>query len=141
MINKKIIGVILTIIIHSVLAFFIYTYARIACSTMEDNLLHVNFEPSGIQMLYYDFVAPIFLLLSIVMYCFKRILMIGVGIRFFPLIIWIVFFCFITYVDRVIHFPYGNIIFYQGSLSIAFVFFMINLIITYRQTYKIINYR
>ena len=92
MINKKIIGIILNIIIHSVLAFFIYTYARIACSTREDNLLHVNFEPSGMQMVYYDFVAPIFLLLSIVMYCFKRILMIGVGISFSPLIIWIVFF-------------------------------------------------
>ena len=65
-------GKLILILMNMFSLYLIYGYANIASSTMPNNILGVNYEPSGIQMLYYVFVAPIFATLSLVVFLIKK---------------------------------------------------------------------
>jgi len=47
------------------MGFLIYGYAHIASSTMPNNFLKVAYEPSGLQMLYFVVVLPVFVVCAI----------------------------------------------------------------------------
>ena len=136
--KNKIICMISIILIYGAMSFLIFCYADIACLTRENNLCHVPYEPSGLQMLYDYFVGPVFLLLSVVIYSLKRVWKTGVSASLFPLIVWFVFFCFITFIEEAIHFPAGNELFYQGSLLIAATLFILNTFLASKKIYCIV---
>lgn len=118
---KKRIGIISIILIHVFLFILLIGYVDIACSTKSDNLFGVPYEPSGIQMLYYYFTLPIFIVLAAINYFLNSWLKIKKWYAINSLIIWLLFCGFIEYVDDVVHFPAGNELFYQGSLIISIV--------------------
>ena len=108
--------------------FLIYGYADIACSIMPNNLLGVNYEPSGIQMLYYIFVIPVFTVLSLAAYLIKKyITQEPKLIAAIPLLTAFTFYIFMEFVDAFVSFPRGNELFYQGSLLLALLFVVITL--------------
>ncbi len=61
---KKIFGLCSLIIINCLALYLIYKYMAVICSTRIDNFLHIPYEPSGFQMLYYFISLPFFLFLA-----------------------------------------------------------------------------
>ena len=116
---KKKIGITLLILIHAFLLLLIVGYVDIACSTKSDNLFHIPYEPSGIQMLYYYFTLPIFMVLTTLNYFLNKWLRIKKAYVITLFIIWLMFWMLIEFIDDVVHFPSGNELLYQGSLMIA----------------------
>lgn len=112
---------------------FLIGYVDIACSTKSDNLFHVPYEPSGIQMLYYYFTLPVFIVITAINYFLNIWLKIKKVYAIHSLIIWLMFYIFIEYINDVVHFPSGNELFYQGSLFIAVVSLVLLIISAYWQ--------
>lgn len=130
---KKRVGIISLVLIHAFLVLLIIGYVNIACSTKSDNLFRVPYEPSGIQMLYYYFTFPIFIVITAINYFLNIWLNIKKVYAINSLIIWLMFCIFIEYIDDVVHFPSGNELFYQGSLFIALISLALLIISAYWQ--------
>lgn len=110
----------LTIINCSVL-YLIYWYMYLACSTKVDNVLHVPYEPSGMQLYFYFLSFPLFLLLALLSalhsayFNLKKSLSLGI------IVIWFCYLVLVLYVDLVVHYSTaGNNLLYYGSLTISF---------------------
>lgn len=130
---KKRVGVIVILIIHVFLLFLLIGYSGIACSTMRNNICHVPYEPSGGQILFYYFNLPIFIVISVINYFLNTRLKNKIAFAITPLIIWFSFYLFIEYIDKFVHFPFGNELFYHGSLYIAVVSFFLLILSAYWQ--------
>jgi hypothetical protein len=131
---KKIMGIFSLIVLNFSALYLIYGYIYIACSIKVDNLFHIPFEPSGMQLFFYLISFPIFMFLACLSvlhsYYFdlKKTLCTGL------FLIWFSYFILITYVDSVIHFSNtGNNILYYGSLLISFVAIFYVIYLTYFQ--------
>ncbi len=121
-------GKLILILMNMFSLYLIYGYANIASSTMPNNILGVNYESSGIQMLYYAFVAPIFATLSLVVFLIKKYITKEYKlVALIPLVTAFCFYIFLAYIDSYVHFPAGNDLFYQGSLVLALIFSLIAL--------------
>lgn len=129
----------LTIINCSVL-YLIYWYIYIVCSTRANNVLHIPYEPSGMQLYYYFLSFPLFLFLALLStlhsYYFNLKKSLSLGI----IIIWFCYFVLILYVDFVVHYSTaGNNILYYGSLSISFAAICYVVYLTYCQIRQFTN--
>ncbi len=116
---KKKLGLLFLFLINGSALYLIYLYIAVACSTIQNNIFHIPYEASGMQMLYYFFSFPVFVLLAflsrILSYYYNLKIYLSYGIFF----IWLAYFLLISYVDQVIHFPDGKPLFYYGSLIIS----------------------
>lgn len=127
-IMKKIFGLCSLAAINCSVLYLICLYVSIVCSIKVDNILHIPYEPSGMQLFYYFISFPFFIILMFLSqlhsYYFNLRKSLSLGI----IITWFSYFILIVYVDMVIHFsPQGNNLLYYGSLIISFVaiFFVI----------------
>jgi len=122
--------------------FLIYGYANIASSTMPNNLLGVNYEPSGMQMLYYAFVAPVFMAISLVVFVIKKYITKEPKlVAIIPFTTTFCFFIFLYFIDSYVHFPRGNDLFYEGSLILALIFSLVTVWCLFEEVKGIINKR
>ena len=137
---KKMFGVISLLLINGSSVYLIYLYVLIACSTKVNNLLQVAYEPSGMQMIFYFISFPIFMVLAILsrIHCYYFNVKNGLTLGLF--LIWLVYFIFITYIDRIVHFPKGNELFYYGSLAISLGSFALIGLTTYFQLKQLMSY-
>ena len=130
---KKILGLFSLIVINSFVLYLIYWCASIACSTKVDNILHVPYEPSGMQLFGYFISFPLFIILALLsqLHCYyfglKKSLSSGLAI------LWLSYFILILYIDLVVHFPVGNNLLYYGSLGISLVAISYVIYLTYVQ--------
>lgn len=126
--TKKTVGRLLLIVIFAIMIFLIFGYADIACSIVPDNILHTNYEPSGLQMLYFVFVIPVFVILSLLIWLIKKYMVLeSPKTALLPISICLFFYILLEFIDSVITFPAGNNLFYLGSLTLAFLFFLANI--------------
>lgn len=119
---KKGLGLSFLTIINCSVLYLIYWYMYIVCSTKIDNVFHIPYEPSGMQLYYYFLSLPLFLVLALLStlhsYYFNLKKSLSLGI----IIIWFCFLILILYVDLVVHYSTaGNNLLYYGSLFISFV--------------------
>lgn len=126
--NAYFIGKGFIILLHVITMFLLYGYALIACSTRPDNILNAPYEPSGLQVLYYFLVLPVLFGISIIEHAIKR----GATkeramITFFPMIMALSFFLFLTFIETFIGLSKGKGLFYYGSLSLFFGFSVVSL--------------
>ena len=118
---NKIFGLFSLAAINCSVLYLIYLYISIVCSVKVDNILHIPYEPSGMQLFYYYISFPLFMILAFLSllhsYYFdlKKLLFSGV------VIIWFSYFILILYVDLVLHFSNGNELLYYGSLIISLI--------------------
>lgn len=132
---KKGLGLgILTIINCSVL-YLIYWYILIACSTKVDNILHISYEPSGMQLFVYFISLPLFLIFALLSFVHSYYFDLKKSLCMAIIIIWFSYFVLMLYVDLV-HLSSGNNLVYYGSLIISFV--AISFVI-YTSCYQIIQ--
>jgi hypothetical protein len=118
---KKGLGLSFLTIINCSVLYLIYCYMYIVCSTKVDNVFHIPYEPSGMQLYYYFLSFPLFLLLALLStlhssyFNLKKSLSLGI------IIIWFCYLALILYVDLVVHYSTaGNNLLYYGSLTISF---------------------
>ena len=118
---KKGLSLCLLAVINCSALYLIYWYIYIVCSTKVDNIFHIPYEPSGMQLFYYFFSFPFFLSLAFLSglhsYYFNLKKSLSIGI----IIIWFCYFILVLYVDLVIHFSTGSTLLYYGSLYISFI--------------------
>jgi len=135
---KKGLGLGLLTIINCSVLYLIYWYILIACSTKINNILHISYEPSGMQLFVYFISFPLFLIFALLSllhsYYFdlKQSLCMGV------IIIWFSYFVLMLYVDWA-HFSSGNNLFYYGSLVISFAAICYVIYSTYCQIIQLIT--
>lgn len=118
---KKGLGLSFLTIINCSVLYLIYWQLYIFCSTKVDNVFHVPYEPSGMQ-LYFSFLSlPLFLLLALLSalhsayFNLKKSLSLGV------MIIWFFYLALVLYVDLMVHYSTTeNNLLYYGSLIISF---------------------
>ncbi|WP_133137764.1 hypothetical protein [Legionella rowbothamii] len=118
---KKIFGLCSLVIINCFTLYLLYKYIEVICSTRIDNFLHIPYEPSGFQMIYYFISLPFFLLLAILSqmhsYYFdlKKSLFPGI------FIIWTLYLALILYVDFIGRLSNNNSILYWGTWIISLI--------------------
>ena len=85
------------------------------------NVLHIPYEPSGMQLYFYFLSFPLFLFLALLStlhssyFNLKKSLSLGI------IIIWSCYLALILYVDLVVHYSTaGSNLLYYGSLAISF---------------------
>lgn len=120
-------GCLINILVFLLTGLLIINAACVASSTMQNNILHISYEPSGMQLLYYILSAPIFMILALALYhSQKRYTSRSQWIALFPVITAFGYALFLEYVDSVITFPKGNVFFYHGALVLSVIFFLVN---------------
>ena len=98
-----------------------------------NNLFHIPYEPSGMQMLFYILSLPLFILLTLLsrIYCYyydvNKLLSYGF------IFVWLIYFLLLIFIDQMIHFPAGKELFYYGSLVISLGAVLYIICITYYQ--------
>ncbi len=137
---KKNCGLLLIFLINSSALYLIYSYIVVACSTMKNNIFHISYEPSGMQMLFYFISFPFFLLLGYISRIHSYYYDLKTCLSFGLFIIWFSYFLLLLYVDQVLHFSSGGkLLFYYGSLIISLGAISYVLFSTYVQ-YKELKY-
>ena len=118
---KKGLGLSFLTIINGSMLYLIYWYMYIVCSTKVDNVFHIPYEPSGMQLYYYFLSFPLFVFLALLStlhssyFNLKKSLSLGI------IIIWFCYLALILYVDLVAHYSTaGSNLLYYGSLFISF---------------------
>lgn len=119
---KRLFGLFSLALINSSVLYLIYWYIYIASSIKPGNILHIPYEPSGMQLFFYIVSLPLFLIVAVLSllhsYYFelRKSLLAGIFLT------WLSYFILIQFVDMVIHFSRaGNNIVYYGSLLISLV--------------------
>ncbi|WP_242604766.1 hypothetical protein [Legionella busanensis] len=101
-----------------------------------DNILHIPYEPSGMQLFFYFISFPFFMIIATLSvlhsYYYNLRKSLTSGIVF----IWLSYFILILYVDLVVHYPTGNDLLYYGTLTISVIAIFYILYLTY---YQVIN--
>jgi hypothetical protein len=90
-------------------------------------------------MLYYYFNMPIFIVITAINYYLNIWLKIRKIYAINPLIIWLIFYIFIEYINNIVHFPMGKELVYQGSLYIAVVSLFLLIISAYCQIKEVLK--
>jgi hypothetical protein len=119
--NKHTIGKTLLIALHFFVLLLVGLYVVVASSILPDNLFHVPYEPSGMQMIYYMYSFPLFLIARLIHWITSVKLNIRKIYALNFMLIWSLFFCLFIYVDQVIHISNGLNLLYRGSLLIALI--------------------
>ncbi|STX81545.1 Uncharacterised protein [Legionella busanensis] len=123
-------------VINGSLLYLIYLYITVACSMKVDNILHIPYEPSGMQLFFYFISFPFFMIIATLSvlhsYYYNLRKSLTSGIVF----IWLSYFILILYVDLVVHYPTGNDLLYYGTLTISVIAIFYILYLTY---YQVIN--
>jgi hypothetical protein len=137
---KKGLGLSFLTIINGSLLYLIYWYMYIVCSTKIDNVFHIPYEPSGMQLYYYFLSFPLFVFLALLStlhssyFNLKKSLSLGI------IIIWFCYLALILYVDLVVHYSTaGSNLLYFGSLSISFGAISYIVYSTYYQAMQLIS--
>ena len=116
---KKNFGLLLFLINGSAL-YLIYSYIVVACSTIKNNIFHISYEPSGMQMFLCFISFPFFLLLAYLSRIHSYYYDLKTCLSFGLFVIWFSYFLLILYVDQVVHFSSGGkLLLYYGSLIIS----------------------
>ncbi|CAM4411106.1 MAG: hypothetical protein LEGION0403_FIIPPAGN_02684 [Legionella sp.] len=135
---KKNLGLLFLLLINGSALYLIYLYIIVACSTMKNNIFHIPYEPSGMQIFYYFISLPLFLVLAFLSRIHSYYYDLKTCLAYGFFCIWLSYFLLILYVDQVIHFPSGKPPFYYGSLIISLGAISYILFSTYFQ-YKQLN--
>lgn len=136
---NKIFGIFFLAVINSSLLYLIYWYVYIVCSIKADNILHVPYEPSGMQLFFYLISLPFFLIVALLSLLHSYYFDLRKSLCSGILIIWFSYFILVSYVDLVIHFSAGNNLLYYGSLIISLVAIFYIIYSTYCQFIQLIK--
>ena len=117
---NKIFSLFFLFIINCSSLYLFYLYVYISCSIKDNNIFHIPYEPSGMQLLYYFISLPFFVILSFLSQMHSYYFNLRKSLYPSIIIIWFCYFVLIIYVDMVIHFSKGNDLLYYGSLTISF---------------------
>lgn len=119
---KKGLGLGFLTIINGSILYLIYWYIYVVCSTKVDNMFHIPYESSGMQLYYYFLSFPLFLFLALLSalhssyFNLKKSLFLGI------IIIWFCYLLLILYVDLIVHYStVGSNLLYYVSLFISFI--------------------
>ncbi len=108
-------------ILNCSVLYLIYWYIYVVCSTRAYNVLHIPYEPSGMQLDYYFLSFPLFLFLALFSTLHSSYFNLKNSLSLGIIIIWLCYLVLILYVDLIVHYSTsGNNILYYGSLSISF---------------------
>lgn len=116
---KKVLGLFSLVIINCSALYLIYSHLAIACSTKADNILHIPYEPSGMQLFYYFISFPLFIVVALLSQLHCSYFEIKKSLAFSVAIIWVSYLILVLYVDLILHFPKGNDFLYYASLIIS----------------------
>ncbi len=130
---NKIFGLFSIAAINCSVLYLIYWYVYVVCSTKVNNLLHISYEPSGMQLIYYFISLPLFMLLATLSLLHSYYFALRKSLASGIVIIWFSYFILIMYVDWIIHFSKGNDLLYYGSLIISVVGISYIIYISYYQ--------
>ena len=117
---KKVFGIFSLAVINSSVIYLIVWYIYIACSIKVDNVFHISYEPSGMQLFFYIISLPLFMILAVLSVLHSYYFDLRKSLCSGIFIIWFSYFILILYVDSVLHFSTGNDFLYYGSLFISF---------------------
>ena len=129
---NKIFGLFSIAAINCSVLYLIYWYVYVVCSTKVNNL-HIAYEPSGMQLIYYFISLPLFMLLATLSLLHSYYFALRKSLASGIVIIWFSYFILIMYVDWIIHFSKGNDLLYYGSLIISVVGISYIIYISYYQ--------
>lgn len=119
---KKGLGLGFLTIINCSILYLIYWYMYVVASTKVDNILHIPYEPSGMQLYYYFLSFPLFLFLALLSVLHSSYFNLKKSLSLGIIIIWFCYLASILYVDLIVHYSTaGRNLLYYGSLSISFV--------------------
>jgi hypothetical protein len=130
--KRTFIGLLLILVIHVVLAFLIIGYGLAASSTVKSSFFYITGEGAGFPMFYYYIAFPVFLLLSIILFCIKRFMSYCKVVSCFPLLIWVSFYIVIEMTNPLLLVPPPSKEFYILSMLLFFIFFVINIVLASR---------
>lgn len=119
---EKKLGLCFLIIINCSILCLIYWYIYVVSSTKVDNILHIPYEPSGMQLYYYFLSFPLFIFFALLSALHSSYFNLKKSLSLSIIIIWFCYLILILYVDLIIHYSTGgrNLLYY-GSLFISFV--------------------
>lgn len=117
--NEKILALCSLLVVNCSVLYLIYLYVFFVCSTKVDNILHIHYEASGMQLFYYFISFPLFIILALLSEIHSYYFNLRKSMSFGIVLIWFCYFILIVYVDLVIHFSSGNNLLYYGSLTIS----------------------
>lgn len=137
---KKRLGLGFLTIINGSVLYLIYWYILIACSTKVDNILHVSYEPSGMQLFVYFISFPLFLIIALLSLLHSYYFALKKSLCMAIMIIWFSYFVLMLYVDLV-HLSSGNNLLYYGSLIISFVATSFVIYTSYYQIIQITQFK
>lgn len=120
-------------VINCSVLYLIYWCLFIACSTKVDNILHIPYEPSGMQLFFYFISFPFFMVLALLSFLHSYYFDLKKSLSLGIIIIWFSYFILILYVNLVIHFAAGSNFLYYGSLIISFIALPFVIYTTYYQ--------
>ena len=137
---KKILGLSSLAIINCSALYLIYMYVTVTCSTKTNNIFHVPYEPSGMQLSYYFISFPLFIIVAFLSQLHCIYFDLKKSLSFSILIIWLSYLILILYVDLILHFPAGNDFLYHGSLIISLFAVTYIIYLTCKQLNQLIGY-
>ena len=113
-------------------------YVSVACSIKIDNVFHMPYESSGMQLAYYYISFPFFVILSFLSQLHSYYFNLEKSLFPSIIIIWLFYFILITYIDEVIHFSKGNDLLYYGSLILSCFSIYYVVYVTYCQVVELL---
>lgn len=117
---NRLFGLFFLFIINLSALYLIYLYISVACSIKVDNIFHLPYEASGMQLFYYFISLPFFIILSFVSQLHSYYFNLRQSLFPWLIMIWLFYFILISYADEIVHFLKGNNLVYYGSLIISF---------------------
>lgn len=116
---KKIFGIFSLAVINFSVLYLVYWATYIASSIKADNILHIPYEPSGMQLFFYIISPPFFMILALCSLLHSYYFNLRKSLCSGIFIIWFSYFILILYMDLVLHFSIENYVLYYGSLFIS----------------------
>jgi len=136
---KKIFGLFSLTIINCSVLYLIYLYITIVCTIKIDNIFHLPYEPSGMQLFYYFISFPFFMILACLSQLHAAYFELRKSLSLGIFIIWLSYLILILCVDLILHFPTGNDLLYYGSLIISLAAISYVIHSTYSQFIQLLN--
>lgn len=138
---KKLVGLCSLALINGSLLYLIYWYIYIICSSNFENILHIPYEPSGMQFFFYFISFPLFLILALLSQMHSYYFELKNSLFYATGIIWSSYFILIISVDQIVKFSLGNNFLYYAGLIISLAAIIYIIYTSYCQLVQLVNFQ
>lgn len=136
---RKRFGACSLVLINGSLLYLVYWYLYIICSTKPGNILHIPYEPSGMQYFFYFISFPLFLIVALVSQLHSYYFELKNSLFYAAGVIWCSYFILIISVDRFVTISVGKDFIYYSSWTISVAAIIYVIYSSYCQFVQLIN--